>query len=74
VERVAEFAGVDRLRLAQLLREVEALAVLRGSETVPAAEREHGYLIAARDREEEVTSEEAVEETNDGEQERDDAD
>jgi hypothetical protein len=48
VERIAAYTGADRVRLAQLFREVDVLAVLQGAEQDALADR--GFLLAARDR------------------------
>jgi hypothetical protein len=75
VERIAEHVRADRVRLAQLFREVDALKALQSSVATAADEREQGYLIAARDREEEERDRKRIGETDEvpGEQERDDA-
>ncbi len=50
VERVASFVGADRVRLAQLLREVEVVETLRGAgESFGRVAAEAGLLAAARD-------------------------
>ena len=55
VERVAAYAGVDALRLAQLLREADAWAALHSAPSVADPEAP-GFLLAARDRREEPPS------------------
>jgi hypothetical protein len=50
VERIAVHVGVRAERLARLLRETGAIAALRTAPADPSAPAEHGFLMAARDR------------------------
>jgi hypothetical protein len=50
VERIAGHVGVRSDRLARLLRETGAIAALRAAPADPSAPTEHGFLMAARDR------------------------
>lgn len=52
VERIALHVGVRGERLARLLRETEAIAALRAAPVDASAPSEHGFLMAARDRQE----------------------
>jgi len=50
VERIAGYVGVRGDRLARLLRETGVIAALRAAPVDPSAPAEHGFLMAARDR------------------------
>jgi len=50
VERIASYSGVDRVRLVEILREVESTAALRGAQQPPGVTTGQGVLMAARDR------------------------
>jgi hypothetical protein len=50
VERIAVHVGVHAERLARLLRETGAIAAAWAGATEPLASAEHGFLMAARDR------------------------
>jgi hypothetical protein len=50
VERIADHVGVRGERLARLLRETGAIAALRAAPADPSGPAEHGFLMAARDR------------------------
>ena len=52
VERIAVHVGVRGERLARLLRETDAIAALRAAPADASAPTEHGFLMAARDRQE----------------------
>ncbi|MCI0441379.1 MAG: hypothetical protein L0177_19940 [Chloroflexi bacterium] len=58
VERIAAYAGVDSVRLAAILREVESVASLRNTQAQDSAARERGFLMAARDRAEQREADE----------------
>lgn len=49
VERIASFLGADGMRLARLLREVDALEAFRGADATRVQPSEGGLLAAARD-------------------------
>jgi hypothetical protein len=50
VERIADHVGVRAEQLARLLRETGAIAALRAAPADRSAHAEHGFLMAARDR------------------------
>lgn len=50
VQKISEWVGISAERLAELLREVDAVDAFRSSNTASPAGSSHGMLLAARDR------------------------
>jgi hypothetical protein len=56
VQKVSQYIGIRPERLAQLLREVDAVDAFRRSDAASYAPHSHGMLLAARDRVEDEAS------------------
>ena len=61
VERIAAYSGVNSLRLANLLRDVDATTALRRLTQGQMQTPDQGFLLAARDRSQEIGADEPPE-------------